>query len=132
MKRNRVDGQLSKQQYHDVDGDEHDGEEHGDGDDEHHDMEAQRPGQFLRATPNTLATRKFLTAHREDKKVEFGRHLKALNSSFHQWFTQQTALDACADLLNGVQDYINYASQLEDRYLRSYGEVLTFGSGDCG
>ena len=23
-------------------------------------------------------------------------------------------------------------SQLEDRYLRIYGEVLTFGSGDCG
>jgi hypothetical protein len=23
------------------------------------------------------------------------------------------------------------ANQLEDRYLRSYGEVMTFGSGDC-
>jgi hypothetical protein len=35
-------------------------------------------------------------------------------------------------LTDAVQDYIDYANQLEDRYLRSYGEVMTFGSGDCG
>ena len=116
MKRNRIDGKLSKQEY----------------DEDHDNMPALHPGEFSKATPNTLASRKFLTANREDKKIEFGRHLKALNSSFHQWFAQQTVIDSCADLLNGVQDYIDYASQLEDRYLRSYGEVLTFGSGDCG
>lgn len=31
-----------------------------------------------------------------------------------------------------LQDYIDHALSLEDRYLRTYGEVLTFGSGDCG
>jgi regulator of chromosome condensation len=31
-----------------------------------------------------------------------------------------------------LQDYIGYATQLEERYLSKYGEVLTFGSGDCG
>jgi alpha-tubulin suppressor-like RCC1 family protein len=30
------------------------------------------------------------------------------------------------------KDYIDYAKQIEDRYLRKHGEVLTFGSGDCG
>lgn len=30
------------------------------------------------------------------------------------------------------QDYVDHVSSLEDRYLRVYGEVLTFGSGDCG
>jgi regulator of chromosome condensation len=34
--------------------------------------------------------------------------------------------------LSYVQDYIEYVTALEDRYLRKYGEVLTFGSGDCG
>jgi len=27
---------------------------------------------------------------------------------------------------------LDYAKQLEDRYLSRHGEVLTFGSGDCG
>lgn len=31
-----------------------------------------------------------------------------------------------------IQDYIDHVTALEDRYLRTYGEVLTFGSGDCG
>ncbi len=37
-----------------------------------------------------------------------------------------------ADLSDGFQDYVDYVSALEDRFLRKYGEVLTFGSGDCG
>lgn len=35
-------------------------------------------------------------------------------------------------MIDAVQDYIDYMKQLEDRYLCSYGEVMTFGSGDCG
>lgn len=31
-----------------------------------------------------------------------------------------------------MQDYVDHVESLEDRYLRVYGEVLTFGSGDCG
>lgn len=31
-----------------------------------------------------------------------------------------------------LQDYVDHCTSLEDRYLRTYGEVLTFGSGDCG
>lgn len=115
MKRNRIDGQVSRQEY-----------------DEDYDEPAQQPGSFSRATPNTLAGRKFISAQRGDKKFEFAKHIKALNSTFHAWFTSQVKNDAGADLQDGVQDYIDYVSQLEDRYLRSYGEVLTFGSGDCG
>lgn len=115
MKRSRVDGQVSREEY-----------------DDEQEVPTQSPGNFSRATPNTLATRKFLSAQRGDKKIEFAKHIKALNSTFHTWFGQQVKTDASADLLNGVQDYVDYISQLEDRYLRSYGEVLTFGSGDCG
>jgi hypothetical protein len=114
MKRNRTDGQVSRQEY-----------------EEDFEGFSQEAGTFSKATPNTLATRKFITAQRGDKKVEFAKHIKTLNSSFHSWFGEQVGIDAGADLLNGVQDYIDYISHLEDRYLRSYGEVLTFGSGDC-
>lgn len=100
--------------------------------DEDYTDSVQQPGSFLSATPSTLATRKFLSVKRGDKKVEFAKHIKALNCSFHIWFGQQIRADPTADLLSGVQDYIDYISQIEGRYLRSYGEVLTFGSGDCG
>ena len=40
--------------------------------------------------------------------------------------------DDLAVLTEGAQDYVDYVTQLEERYLKSYGEVLTFGSGDCG
>lgn len=35
-------------------------------------------------------------------------------------------------VLQLLQDYVDHVTSLEDRYLRTYGEVLTFGSGDCG
>lgn len=114
MKRNRVDGQMSRSEY----------EEDYDG--------YQEPGSFSKATPNTLASRKFLQAQRGDRKIQFANHIKALNSSFYAWFIEQVRADGSADLLSGVQDYIDYSSRIEERYLLSYGEVLTFGSGDCG
>jgi hypothetical protein len=55
-----------------------------------------------------------------------------LNSSFLSYFRDCVAKDPQQYLTDAVQDYIDYANQLEDRYLRSYGEVMTFGSGDCG
>lgn len=115
MKRIRGDGQISRQEY-----------------DEDYEHSVQYPGNFSKATPNTLASRKFLSVQRGDKKVEFAKHIKALNSSFHSWFKSEVAADGTSDLVSGVQDYIDYIAQLEGRYLRSYGECLTFGSGDCG
>ena len=117
MKRIRGDGQVSRQEYDE----DYDGA-----------AQSQHPGSFSRATPRTLATRKFYSVQRGEKKIQFAKHVKTLNSSFHAWFGQQVRTDASADLLSGVQDYIDYISQIEGRYLRSYGEVLTFGSGDCG
>ena len=90
---------------------------------------------FARADATTLASRRMVStsaAHRgESKKLEFVKHIKELNTSFRVWFQEQVQLDAAANLSSGVQDYIDYATQLEGRYLRRYGEVLTFGSGDC-
>jgi hypothetical protein len=115
MKRKNEDGQMSRDAY-----------------DEDFSSSNQHPGAFSKATPNTLANRKYISAHRgENRKVEFANHIGALNTSFHAWFRDQVTNDPAANLLNGVQDFLDYISHLEDRYLRSYGEVLTFGSGDC-
>lgn len=86
----------------------------------------------MRATPNTLASRRMLVPKTSSKKKEFVKHMKVLNQSFFDWFGTCVRADPNQFMNDAVQDYIDYASQLEDRYLRSYGEVMTFGSGDCG
>lgn len=87
---------------------------------------------FSKATPNTRGARTILKAQRVDRKQEFIRHIRSLNASIHKFFSQQLSTDEAVDLVSAAQDYIDYSTQLEDRYLRRYGEVLTFGSGDCG
>lgn len=67
-----------------------------------------------------------------NKKKEFVKHMKELNRSFYDWFKSCVTKDPSQFMNDAVQDYIDYATQLEDRYLRSFGEVMTFGSGDCG
>lgn len=58
--------------------------------------------------------------------------MKELNRSFYDFFKKCVTDDPNQFMSAAVQDYIDFAKQLEDRYLRSYGEVMTFGSGDCG
>jgi len=79
-----------------------------------------------------LSSRRIVAAKRIDKKLEFVKHMKSLNQSFSRWFCDKAR--ECPDdlMIEAAQDYIDYAIQLQDRYLRTYGEVLTFGSGDCG
>lgn len=67
-----------------------------------------------------------------NKKKEFVKYIKELNMSFMKYFCDCISNDPKQYMIDAVQDYIDYANQLEDRYLRSYGEVMTFGSGDCG
>lgn len=98
-----------------------------------------------------------ISIQKNSKKQQFAKYLLGLNKSFFNWLREQIAQDAAADLSAGfqvrisfvpgvssvvrcltigyslfLQDYIDHALSLEDRYLRTYGEVLTFGSGDCG
>ncbi|KAJ1401107.1 regulator of chromosome condensation like protein putative [Ochromonadaceae sp. CCMP2298] len=87
---------------------------------------------FTRATPNTLAARRMVVAQRPAKKEEFAKHIKALNALFYDWLQREIAGNPCCDLTDGFQDYVDHVTSLEDRYLRTYGECLTFGSGDCG
>ena len=73
-----------------------------------------------------------VSANIVDKKREFLKHTKELNRGFADWFKKQIQANPLGIMVDAIQDYLDYAKQLEDRYLRSYGEVLTFGSGDCG
>lgn len=118
-KRTREDGQLSKEDY-----------ERNNAQDQA--ASSSGPGTFQRATPNTLASRRMIIPKVSNKKKEFAKYIKELNRSFATYFRECVANDPNQFLVDAVQDYIDYANQLEDRYLRSYGEVMTFGSGDCG
>lgn len=71
-------------------------------------------------------------SQKNNKKEQFAKHIEILNESFYNWINEQLQLDVYNDLTAGFQDYIDHLNVLEDRYLRTYGEVLTFGSGDCG
>eukprot|EP01038_Epipyxis_sp_PR26KG_P006020 gene6020-8290_t len=118
-KRIRADGHLSKEEYGQLE------------DDNNFSTESSQ-NEFSKATPSTLASRRMVTANRVDRKAEFAKHIQVLNKSFYDWFQAQFKADPCAELDDGFQDYVDHVTLLEDRYLRSYGEVLTFGSGDCG
>lgn len=116
MKRRHLDGQKTKEEYED---------------EMYHD-DGEHMVAFSRATPGAMAHRRIVSANRPSRKQEFLRHISALNTSFHQWFKKEIDEDSTASLIDGVQDYIDHACQLKDRYLRSHGEVLTFGNGECG
>ena len=118
MKRGRLDSDATKNSFFNSAG------QNGDNSD----------GQaFKRASADTLSSRRIVTALRQpDKKRQFARHIEALNKSFFQWFKDQINENPFGDFASGVQDYVDYCISLEEQYLRKHGEVLTFGSGDCG
>lgn len=89
---------------------------------------------FPRASNDTLVSRRMVRAKKahEDKKAEFAKHIEALNRQFKTWF--KATLSEKPDQLYtaAAQDYLDHLAALQARYLRTHGEVLTFGSGDCG
>lgn len=122
MKRGRTDGHISKETFSLSNDNEYIARI---------DSQRQQMG-FARATPATLAARRIVVASRPAKKHQFATHINALNRQFYKWMKEQIESDASVDLTSGFQDYIDHVTEIEGRYLRSYGEVLTFGSGDCG
>ena len=68
----------------------------------------------------------------EARQEAFVASLKSLNVQFADFVRAQIAKDPLAPLIDAGNDYIQYVSGLEDKYLRAYGEVFTFGSGECG
>ena len=69
-----------------------------------------------------------------NRRAEFYRQQELLNRAFAEYLEQlgdATDLDS-ADLMDACQEYLDYATSLEERFVRKFGEVLSFGSGDCG
>ena len=117
LKRGRTDGQLKKEDYYEQ---------------EESSRSDQHPGSFNKATPGTLATRRKVISNISIKKREFLDHIYLLNIKFYDWYKEEYVKDSSNNMTDGIKDYITYVKELEDRYLRIYGEVMTFGSGDCG
>ena len=68
-------------------------------------------------------------AARACKLEEFVLQQAVANKSFAVWIKAQPG---GVSLASGVQDYRDYVAALKRRYLGDSGQVLTFGSGDCG
>ena len=65
--------------------------------------------------------------------VELAQSMKILNKSFYENFSSLVrAKDGAMNAELAAHDYLGHLMQLEDRFLKTNGDVLTFGSGDCG
>ena len=92
------------------------------------------PGVFARASKSAIKKRRKVRAGkgkkaREVMTYEHARHMKALNESFGSWVR---AADVDGLWIDAAQEYVAFATQIEERYLARAGEVMTFGTGDCG
>jgi len=89
---------------------------------------------FARASGDEMNFRRVVHSKKahDDKKAEFAKHIEALNRQFKSWFKTTLAQKPDEVYSAAVQDYMDHVAALQARYLRTYGEVMTFGSGDCG
>mmetsp|Transcript_7349 Transcript_7349/g.21691 ORF Transcript_7349/g.21691 Transcript_7349/m.21691 type:complete len:629 (-) Transcript_7349:136-2022(-) len=107
---------------------------------------------FARADVSTLASRRIVRpAGGQDirsKKHRRQAHLRGLmklNEKFAEWAEaarekiESGPVPAVGDtstpplfFLEAVEDYVRQADALRERYVLTHGDVLTFGSGDCG
>ncbi|OQR92398.1 regulator of chromosome condensation (RCC1)-like protein [Achlya hypogyna] len=108
MKRTRVDGHLSKEEYAqaapDVEGD------------------------HALASEDILRSRRLLSARSTERK----RHTYALNQSFYQGIKLQHAQNLSGSWLDNMKEYVAYVREVEARFGDNCGAVMAFGSGDCG
>jgi regulator of chromosome condensation len=65
----------------------------------------------------------------------YRRNVRALNINFYNWFSDKVKHSGnggdSADYQEAAADYVVAMKDLQSRYLRPAGDVLTFGSGDC-
>lgn len=89
---------------------------------------------ITRASPLTISNRRQLKSKKNcnTQRKEYYGQVRSLNIGFVDYVRGEVAQDPSACLATGAQDYLNYITSLESRYMREQGLVLTFGSGDCG
>ena len=58
---------------------------------------------FAKATPQTLATRRIVSAAKPAMRQQFAKHISALNHQFYNWLKEQVESDPYAELKDGFQ-----------------------------
>ncbi|OWY90794.1 Regulator of chromosome condensation (RCC1), partial [Phytophthora megakarya] len=117
MKRGRVDVGVSKEQY------EYESSQvvpNGDAD------------SFPRASTQVLKARKIVTATPTTRPQEAARQLTALNRAFVANLKTQWAHNKADTWAQNMKEYLSYAREIDAKFGGHAGQVLTFGSGDCG
>ncbi|KAG3119350.1 hypothetical protein PI124_g2498 [Phytophthora idaei] len=118
MKRGRVDVGVSKEQY---------------------EASLSAPaasdsetGSFLRAPTQVLKARRIVTATPTSRAQEAARQLAALNRAFVANLKAQWAHNKVDSWAQNMKEYISYAREIDAKFGAHAGQMLTFGSGDCG
>jgi regulator of chromosome condensation len=116
MKRLRINGQLSKEQY-----------------DEAESKEASSDDLKLheKASDDVICGRRVVKAT-INRASELKRHSYALNQNFFQGIKLQMAQNATGLWSENMKEYLSYSWEIDARYGDKHGVVLAFGSGDCG
>ncbi|EEY53266.1 regulator of chromosome condensation (RCC1)-like protein [Phytophthora infestans T30-4] len=118
MKRGRVDVGVSKEQYEAslaAPADSHD-----------------EVGPFPRAPTQVLQARKIVLATPTSCSQEAARQLAALNRAFLANLKAQWVHNKTDSWTQNMKEYISYAREINAKFGAHAGQMLTFGSGDCG
>ncbi|KAL4161415.1 hypothetical protein PRNP1_001969 [Phytophthora ramorum] len=118
MKRGRLDVGVSKEQYEAEEASSTAGNDD--------------VGGFPRAPPHVLKARKFVTATAPTRAQEAARQLAALNRAFAGNLRTQWAHNKADSWAQNMKEYVAYAREIDAKFGSRAGQVLTFGSGDCG
>lgn len=93
---------------------------------------------FPRASEQTLQSRKIVSQQRHGTSAtttrakESQRQFTALNRAFAANVKAQWQHNRRGDWLENMREYIAYARDIASKFGATHGDVLTFGSGDCG
>ncbi|CAH0480422.1 unnamed protein product [Peronospora belbahrii] len=87
---------------------------------------------FPRASNHVLKARKIVTATPTSRAQEATRHLRALNRAFVTNIKTQWTHNKEGNWIQSMKEYLNYALVIEASFGDHTGQILTFGSGDCG
>ncbi|KAF4320371.1 hypothetical protein G195_006382, partial [Phytophthora kernoviae 00238/432] len=117
-KRGRVDVGVSKEQYEASIASPSD--LHGD------------VGGFQRASDKVLKARKIVTAPASSRSHEAARQLTALNRAFAANLKTQWSHNKADSWTQNMKEYVVYARDVDAKFGDRSGQLLTFGSGDCG
>jgi len=121
-KRGREDGDISRYTY----------------DENVHNTSSSSSLTFGMADSNQLANRRLVkpssnSSNSSTKRDKYLHHISMLNSSFQKHIASiLSSSSSSSHAVPACNDYLSHMKGLQDVYNETRGEVITFGSGDCG